>query len=78
MIRVLFAFLMLFFFESVASAGDTLLHRGSEKLKLVCNETGCYSTIFVNGKAGDRVRLGKGGFSNYSKWKAKYRAQGWR
>lgn len=78
MMRVFVAILVLFVFGSVASAGDALLHRGNEKLKLACNGTGCYSTVFVNGKAGKRVRLGNGGFSNYSKWKAKYHAQGWR
>ena len=65
--------------SSVALAGDAVLHKGNQTLKLNCDGTGCYSKTFVNGKAsGGRVRLGPGGHENYVKWKAKYTAQGWR
>ena len=64
--------------STIALAGDAVLKKGNQTLKLNCNGTGCYSKIYVNGKSsGAKVRLGPGGHANYVKWKTKFAAEGW-
>ncbi len=63
---------------SAALAGSTTLKNGDQKMKLFCDNSGCYTQEVMGPfKFGKRNRIGPGGSSNYNKHKASYNAKGW-
>lgn len=78
MLRVVFVIGILIAATTIAEAGNTTLKRGDAKLRLMCDGTGCFSSVYSNGKWGPKSKLGPGGASNYKRHKAKYQSQGWK
>ena len=54
---------------TAASAGSATMTKGSQVVRLLCNNSGCY----VN-----NARVGPGGRSNFLKLRAKYRQRGYK
>ncbi|MGB7336920.1 MAG: hypothetical protein WBD01_14130, partial [Salaquimonas sp.] len=63
---------------STAFAGNAVLTKGNEKIKLWCNNGGCFIGDFVNAfKVENQKRIGEGGSANFKKIRANYKANGW-
>ncbi len=61
-----------------ALAGSSTLSKGSEKLALWCDGSGCYTAPKLSAfKKGPKTRIGTGGASNYAKHKKALKAKGW-
>ncbi len=75
--RILVGAALLALIAAPALAGSTTLKKGNAKMALYCNDSGCFTASYVNGKKGSPKRIGPGGRSNYLKYKKSYQAQGW-
>ena len=64
---------------SVGYAGSgTFKHSNGSKVKLSCNNSGCYQTQYdASGNKGKRTRIGPGGRSNYNKHKKTLKTKGY-
>lgn len=61
-----------------AMAGNATLKKGDKKMRLFCDNSGCYTQDVLGAfKYGKRNRIGPGGSANFNKHKAKYGSQGW-
>lgn len=62
-----------------AIAGNVILKKGDEKIRLWCNGGGCYVADYINAfKSANKQKLGKGGSGNFQKHLGSYKSKGWK
>ncbi len=62
-----------------AFAGNSTMTKGDQKIKLWCNNGGCYVADFVNAfKTKNKRKLGPGGRNNYLMHRTSYKSKGWK
>ncbi|MGB7336491.1 MAG: hypothetical protein WBD01_11945 [Salaquimonas sp.] len=76
--KIALAAFMVLSMTSTAFAGNAVLTKGNEKIKLWCTNGGCFVADYVNAfKSENKKKLGPGGSSNFKKHHNAYKANGW-